>query len=206
MKTRENMKKDWTGDTKSQMRTMGARNFAVNERQSEDYYATEPKAVRFLLEMEHFSKEKPIWECACGGGHLSEEMKKHGYNVLSSDCYDRGYCTIKDFLSKDKTVDFEGNIITNPPYRFTSEFILRAMQILKNGNKLALFLPIRYLEGKGRKQIYAQYPPQTVYVSSSRLHCARGGDFTKKAGSAVSYAWFVWQKGHSGKTELKWFN
>ena len=207
MKTQENTaQKDWTGDTKSQLRTIGARNFAINERQSEDYYATEPKAVRLLLEMERFPKEKTIWECACGGGHLSEEMKKLGYKVYSSDCYNRGYGKIMDFLTKDKITQFEGNIITNPPYRFTSEFILRSMQILQKGNKLALFLPIRYLEGKGRRQIYTQYPPKRVYVSSGRLHCARGGDFTKSAGNAVSYAWFVWQKGHNGATELKWFN
>ena len=204
-KTNKN-KKDWKGDLQSQMTVIGASNSAVNERQNEDYYATEPKAVRLLLEIEHFPKEKTIWECACGGGHLSEEMEKLGYNVYSSDCYDRGYGEILDFLEKDKNIQFEGNIITNPPYKFTSEFILRGMQILKTGNKLALFLPIRYLEGKKRRKIYTQYPPQTVYVSSGNLSCARGGDFTKSTGNAVSYAWFVWQKGHSGATELKWFN
>ena len=25
-------------------------------------------------------------------------------------------------------------------------------------------------------------------------------------GSAVAYAWYVWQKGFNGTTELKWFN
>lgn len=23
-------------------------------------------------------------------------------------------------------------------------------------------------------------------------------------GSAIAYAWFVWQKGYSGKTEIEW--
>ena len=30
--------------------------------------------------------------------------------------------------------------------------------------------------------------------------CAVGG------GSAVAYAWFVWQKGFTGKTTIEWFN
>jgi len=25
-------------------------------------------------------------------------------------------------------------------------------------------------------------------------------------GSAVAYAWFVWQKGFTGKTTIEWFN
>jgi len=28
----------------------------------------------------------------------------------------------------------------------------------------------------------------------------------KGGGSAVAYAWFVWQKGYKGDTVIKWFN
>ena len=58
--------KDWTGNSKSIYTTMGASNHSDKERQSEDYYATEPKATQLLLEVEQFSPV--IWECACGGG------------------------------------------------------------------------------------------------------------------------------------------
>ena len=57
--------KDWTGNSKSIYTTMGASNHSDKERQSEDYYATEPKATQLLLEVEQFSPV--IWECACGG-------------------------------------------------------------------------------------------------------------------------------------------
>lgn len=60
--------KDWTGNSKSIYTTMGASNHSDKERQSEDYYATEPKAAQLLLEVEQFSPV--IWECACGGGSL----------------------------------------------------------------------------------------------------------------------------------------
>ena len=56
--------KDWTGNSKSIYTTMGASNHSDKERQSEDYYATEPKATQLLLEVEQFSPV--IWECACG--------------------------------------------------------------------------------------------------------------------------------------------
>ena len=193
------------GNTIGIFSCIGARNYAKEDREAGDYYATEPKAVRLLFELEYFPKDTTIWECACGEGHLSKEMKRNGYNVYSSDYFDRGYGEICDFVGMQNTAPTEYNIITNPPYRLANEFINRGMQILKKGNKLALFLPIRYLEGKERKEIYRQYPPKSVYVSSGRLNCAINGDFSK-ARSAISYAWYVWQKGHKGETILKWFN
>ena len=200
------MKKDWIGTTQSTMTCIGARNFAVNERENGDYYATEPKAVRLLLEMENFPKNRTIWECACGGGHLSEEMKRLGYGVYSTDYYDRGYGEICDFVGLENTKPTEFNIITNPPYRLVNDFIVRGNMILKEGNKMALFLPIRYLEGKERKEIYRRYPPKVVFISSGQLKCAIGGNFEKMCGNAVSYAWFVWQKGYKGESVLRWFN
>lgn len=196
------MKKDWTGSKVSNIKTMGASNHSNTQRQSDDFYATEPKAVNLLLGLEKF--EGSIWECACGAGHLSKEMKRLGYEVLSTDLVYRGYGLGDiDFLKiKMKS---QSNIITNPPYKYANEFILKGMDILEKGKKLALFLPIRYLEGKERKLLFQKFPPKTVWVSSSRLKCAPNGEFNKE-GSSVSYAWFVWQKGYSGQTQLKWFN
>jgi len=28
----------------------------------------------------------------------------------------------------------------------------------------------------------------------------------ENGGSAVAYAWYVWEKGHNGDTTVKWFN
>jgi len=38
--------------------------------------------------------------------------------------------------------------------------------------------------------------------------CAKNGDFEskKKEGSAVAYAWYVWEKGYKGETVIKWIN
>ena len=58
--------KDYTGNPKSIFVCNGSSNHSQEERQVNDYYATEPKAVELLLEREKFSKT--IWECACGGG------------------------------------------------------------------------------------------------------------------------------------------
>ena len=36
--------------------------------------------------------------------------------------------------------------------------------------------------------------------------CAKNGDFSQYTGKAMSFAWFIWEKGYKGDTILKWFN
>jgi hypothetical protein len=200
------MKKDWTGNKKSIFATLGASSHTNNERQTDDYYATDPIAVEHLLQLESFSKN--IWECAVGEGHLANVLIDKGHHVKCSDIVKRyeGAETL-DFLSTD--VKFNGDIITNPPYKFATEFILIALDVIPEGNKVAMFLKVQFLEGKARKKLFTTHPPKTVYVSSSRILCAKNAEFDKMkmgGGSAVAYAWFVWQKGYQGETTLKWFN
>lgn len=197
--------KDWTGNAKSIFTCHGASNHSEEERQQHDYYATEPKAVELLLEQETFRPY--VWECACGEGHISEVLKAHGYNVRSSDLFDRGYegTETLDFLNANKENTFD--IITNPPYKFAKEFVEHALDISADGTTVAMFLKLTFLEGKARKKLFEKYPPQTVYVSSARLQCAKNGDFYKYGkgvGTAVAYAWFVLVKGYQGCPQIKW--
>ena len=200
------MSKDWTGNSRSAHATLGARNYAQNERETNDYYATEPKAIDMLLDIEQFNN--PIWECACGEGHLSKALQKRGYTVYSSDLIDRGFGEGGvDFLSADESIKWEGDIITNPPYKYAREFVEKALRLLPEGHKAAFFLKVQFLEGKARRELFEAAPPRKIYVSSSRLRCAMNGEFEKYAKSnAVSYAWFIWEKGYSGDPAVKWFN
>ena len=69
------MSKDWTGNKNSVFKPLAASNHALySEREPNDYYATEPKAIDCLLEG-GAELHNDIWEPACGEGHLSE-MKK----------------------------------------------------------------------------------------------------------------------------------
>jgi len=187
--------------------TLGASNHSKEERQCDDFYATDPKAGELLLTLENFSNK--IWECACGMGHLSEVFKHSGYDVLSTDLINRGYgksgvdfLTIKDF-------EWDGDIITNPPYRYAKAFIEKSLEIIPEGNKVAMFLKVQFMEGIARKTLFTNHPPKTIYVSSSRLQCAKDAEFERMkagGGSAIAFAWFIWEKGYSGSTQVKWFN
>ena len=99
-----------------------------------------------------------------------------------------------------------GDIVTNPPYKFAKEFVLQALKVIAEGRKVCMFLKLTFLEGKDRKEMFKEYPPKTVYVSSSRILCARNGDFDSFDSSATAYAWFVWEKGYKGDTVIKWIN
>ncbi|MGN0533012.1 MAG: NAD(P)-dependent oxidoreductase [Eubacterium sp.] len=203
------MEKDWTGNKKTTFVTIGASNHTDGDRERSDYYATDPKALELLLELEHFNHY--VWECACGEGHLSKVLIEHGYTVLSSDLYDRGYpgTEIIDFLKITKqelnqyvTMD----IITNPPYKYAKEFVEKAIEISNDGSKIAMFLKLTFLESEKRKELFNKYPPKKIWVSSNRLKCAKNGDFEHTGSSAVAYAWFIWEKGYKGQTVIEWFN
>ena len=72
-----------------------------------------------------------------------------------------------------------------------------------------MFLRLNFIESKGRKKLFKTYPPKYVYACSGRVLCAKNADFQGMkdgGGSAVAYAWFVWEKGYEGKTTLDWVN
>ena len=195
--------KDWKGNAKSIFACNGASNHSDGERQSDDYYATEPKAIHKLCQVETFTPM--VWECACGGGHLVKALQENGYQVYATDIVDRGCAEMEqiDFFSVDYT---PYDIITNPPYKYAKEFVEHALKIVGNGRKVAMFLKLTFLESKSRKELFEKYPPKKIWVFSERVQCAKNGDFekAKKDGSAVAYAWYIWEKGYNGETTIGW--
>ena len=189
---------------KDMMYMIGGNGVAKEEREPYDYYATDPKAVDYLLKYETFDHN--IGECACGEGHLAKTLSEHGYIVRATDLIDRGYGIGGiDFLQYEGT--HNGDIITNPPYKFAKEFVEKALSIIPDGNRVAMFLKLQFLEGKARRKMFEKFPPRYIYVSTSRLCCAMNGDFDKYSKSnAVTYAWFIWEKGYTGEPIVRWFN
>ena len=185
--------------------TIGASNHSDTIREEYDFYATFPEAIDRLLEVETFSDT--IWEPACGMGHLSERMIKLGKTVYSTDLINRGY-GIGGFDFLKAAENTHGDIITNPPYKVTMEFIEKALTISGEGTKIAMFLKLTFLEGKRRKPFFQTNPPQKIHIFSSRAVVAKSGDFTAAQinENAIAYAWFVWEKGYKGNTVVDWIN
>ena len=90
------MPKDITG-------TLGATNHSRQERSARDYYGTDPKVVKELLDRESFCHD--IWEPGSGHNLIVNTIKEHNpdIRVRATDIYDYG-CQdeIIDFLECSK--------------------------------------------------------------------------------------------------------
>lgn len=200
-------KKDWTGSKGSTFRIISASNHSDCEREANDYYATDPKCAHDILKILNPDKNSTIWECACGEGHLAKEFESQGFNVLSTDLIDRGYGESGiDFLkSKRPEVDGKLLIITNPPYRYASEFVEHSLDLLKDGEQAAFFLKLTFLEGSKRQKLFKTNALESVNVYVKRAVCVINGEFENvKNGSAVCYAWFVFKKGNDKQPVVAW--
>ena len=201
--------KDWTGNRASTFMTLGASNHTDKEREKDDFYATDPGAIDALFGSPiGLSIPGTVWECACGNGCLSERMEHYGRTVYSSDIVDRGYGETTDFLEcRDMPLGCEC-IITNPPYKYALEFVKHGIGLLPEGGLCIMFLKTTFLEGQRRwKELYSSTPPKWVLQFRKRVLCAKNARFEamrKGGGSAVSYAWFVWEKGYTGRSMIDW--
>lgn len=221
-------KKDWVGNSNSIFTMNGARG-NPEDRETRDFYATDPVAAEWLLKLE--PQLNNIWEPFVGTGNLAEIYHKEGKLKAISDIEDRGYYPEgvltsygKDFLKMKKV--WKGDIISNPPYKNVQNYVEHALELLSEGHYLALFMKITFLEGQSRRDLFKNQPPIRVWVSSARIACAKNNEFvtvskdkngdpkldkdgnpiTERISSAACYCWFVWQKGYKGDTVVKWFN
>lgn len=202
------MEKDWTGNKKTTFAQLGASNHSDVEREVNDFYATDPDTLEIFLNAlnrDGVCLHDKIWEPACGQGHLSEVLKEHGYKVISTDLIDRNYCDEQyDFLNDNRYTFFDGDILTNPPYKYAEEFVEKGLELVRPGDKVIMLLKIQFLEGKARRELFEKYPPKYVYVNSARQTCYINGDMSKKMSSASCYCWFVWEKGFTGQPIIRW--
>ena len=105
---------------------------------------------------------------------------------------------------------WDGDVVTNPPYKYAQEFVEKALEIVPDGNKVAMYLKLTFLEGKKRQKMFKKYPPKYVYVAAGRMGCAKNGEFSdmehEYEAGAVAFAWFIWEKGYKGEPIIRWFN
>ena len=176
-------RKDWVGGSAAVFKTLGASNHTDAERQREDYYATEPKATEWLCKLERF--EGRILEPSCGEGHMSRVLEAAGYKVVSRDIVDRGYGEVADFLAIDN-LEWDGNIVTNPPYKYAQECVEKALSIIPKGKKVAMFLKLTFLEGKARRALFRSTPPHSrlgEFVKTEMCHERRLRGFRQQRSS-----------------------
>jgi hypothetical protein len=170
-------------------------------REKDDFYPTPPEGTEALLSVEKF--DGPIWEPACGAGDMSRVLEAAGYDVVSTDLVARGYGQSGvDFLMEWQAR--APNIVTNQPFKLGEQFARHAIRMATV--KVCFLCRVQFLEGLTRREMFASSPLARVWVFSWRLPMARGEVKPKeeRKGSMATYAWFVWEHGHSGPPTLGW--
>ena len=170
------------------------------DRQEDDYYRTPPECVRALLAKESFAHD--VWEPACGDGAISRVLIDAAYGVVSTDLIDRGYgIGGVDFLT-EQTLRAD-DLITNPPYELADDFAVHALDL--GVRKMALLCRLAWLEGQDRyDRLYSQRKLARVWVFSPRQTLWRGDEDAADDGGMTAYAWFVFEREHSGPFKGGW--
>lgn len=179
----------------------GTKRHSLSERGA-DLYETPPPAVHALLKVEPVPFT--LWEPACGPGSIVQTLRDTGRAVYATDLNDWGCPDSQagvDFLMEHKAPPGIGAILTNPPFKNAAAFVRRARQL----SPLTMMLVrLAFLESDGRADILEAGDLARVYVFSNRLpmmhrHLWQG----PKASSAMCFAWFIWDRSHSGPTVMQ---
>jgi hypothetical protein len=170
-----------------------------------EFYPTPPQATRALLSVEEF--DGPIWEPACGEGHISNVLVKAGYQVVSTDLIPRGYGQGDiDFLQE--TAPRAKHIVTNPPYGrgLGDAFVLKALELTAGtGGSVAMLLNLASLAHPTRHQLWTEHPPAVIYALDELVCWPEGIPSLARATTASHrYCWAVWKPSHSGRPAFWW--
>lgn len=172
---------------------------AILNKNPNDLFETPYCLTRLLLDNEEF--HGIIEEPACGKGAITSVLAERYFLYSSFDLE-------RDFLTREKTY-LPNNIITNPPFKLSHQFILKAKEIATH--KIAMLLPFNYLHGKKRyAEIWSDtvFPLKTVYILTRYLDLSKPlrEDGRVHSGGMIAFAWFVWEKGTKTEANLKFIN
>jgi hypothetical protein len=172
-----------------------------------DFYATHPDSVRAFLK-EFDISNKFCWEPACGTGNICKVLEELKIEHIASDINDYyENHIIADFLKYDSLpFDYLNCLITNPPYKYSIEFLTQFFKLFKNkpGALGIFYLKLLFLESKRRYNLFKVFPPKYIYVHSSRQGCSPEGDFDFKNSGAVAYMWAIWEIGYYKEPVIRW--
>ncbi len=178
----------------------------------DDLYETPVEAVTALLAIEHLPPQ--LWEPACGPGAIARTLRAAGHAVLATDLVDYD-SPDQDHAGVDFLMTWPGQpgpagwgaqaIVTNPPFKLAQAFVAQA---LKFTPVVAMLLRLAFLEGQQRRGWFTASPLARIHIASRRLPMMHRAGWTgpRTGNSGMAFAWFVWDRSHTGAPELRWFD
>lgn len=151
-----------------------------------DIYPTPPDVTYALLDFLKLPRHTRIWEPAAGDGHMVKAIESRGYYVIGTDIL-----TGTDFLTADVPAEVD-MIITNPPFKWSEDFIWRAA---KTGIPFAFLLKSQYWHASRRRNLFESLPPSYVLPLTWRPQFDPSGS---KKSPVMDVVWNVWLLGIGG--------
>jgi hypothetical protein len=133
---------------------------------------------------------------------MAKVLKEYFGEVRSADAFEYGYGDVRNFLTHPYEANSVDWVITNPPFRLAEEFVLRALEIGRQG--VAILARTVFLESIGRYEgIFQKTPPTKFAQFVERVPMVRGR-LDGKATTATGYAWLVWERNSATSSRLMW--
>jgi hypothetical protein len=161
---------------------------ATNTRLPNDAYATPAWCTRALIKVEQSRWPELIWEPCFGLGDISNELRARGSMVIETDLAQG-----EDFL-RERAIRATA-IVTNPPFKYASAFILHAANLgvsyhawLLKADFLNAQRAIRLIDKVG-------YPARICAMTDRP-------DFLGQGAPTMNCSWFVFE-GRSEHSELR---
>lgn len=161
-----------------------------------DQYDTPKHTIQSLLDVHRI--RYPVLEPCAGNLAISNMIERHPTEVVTNDVnIDSPSELHYDYLDRDgfRYYGFS-TIITNPPFNIAQEIIERAIGDVIIGGEVIMLLRLNFLGTIKRKRFWKYAPLKHIYVLSKRPRFHSSGD-------SVEYAWFIFERGYTGKTTIK---
>jgi hypothetical protein len=197
------------------------KNFSGNNkaqnRNKADHYQTPYSLTRLLFD-NYKVQGNVILEPCYGKGAISKIIKEYypNHKLYESDLYNYetgekdikfNYTTKINYYQKN-SIDID-TVITNPPFKIATDFILKSKEIAKK--EIVMLLPLSYLHGKGRYDLIYNnkdnYCLKYVYIFTRYPFLK---DTIRKDGKVETgmqvYSWMIWINGYNEQPIIRWLD
>ena len=187
------------------------KNFSCSDkenRKESDAYPTHYSLTEQLLEKHGINLDYSglVLEPCCGENNCMTKILANKFKK-PIESYDLYYGENKrDFFDEDRKFDY---VITNPPFNYATEFLLKAKTIATK--QVIFFLRVNFLQGIERfNEIYKKYDNyrlKHIYQFTRMVDMSapirEDGKYTT---AMLSYFWGVWENGFNGEPVVEWIN
>ena len=166
----------------------------------DDLYETPDVAVHALMRVEKLPHR--VWEPACGRGAIVRVLRAAGHTVVATDLVEYSSPDQDehgvDFTMEHKAPDGIEAVVTNPPFKLGAEFGRRAIALVP---QTFLLLRLDFYSSMQRDDIFDDGSGfRGIHVFANRLPMMHRDGWTgARTTSNVTFAWFCWSHGYSGR-------